>query len=112
SLSMFFVSSRRRHTSFSRDWSSDVCSSDLKLCFGGEGADTFYLVSEKLNSIRVFTRIGKDIHDTTPYGKLSGFKNEIGHLESIRSEERRVGKECRYRTSTYHEIQPTENART
>src|SRR5690606_6799125 len=27
----FFFSSRRRHTSFSRDWSSDVCSSDLKL---------------------------------------------------------------------------------
>src|SRR5690606_39286163 len=27
----FFISSRRRHTSFSRDWSSDVCSSDLRL---------------------------------------------------------------------------------
>src|SRR5690606_40774388 len=26
----FFVSGRRRHTSFSRDWSSDVCSSDLR----------------------------------------------------------------------------------
>src|SRR5690606_40094791 len=25
----FFLSSRRRHTRFSRDWSSDVCSSDL-----------------------------------------------------------------------------------
>src|SRR5690606_39938442 len=30
----FFFSSRRRHTRFSRDWSSDVCSSDL----GGEGS--------------------------------------------------------------------------
>src|SRR5690606_3506888 len=28
-LSTFFFSSRRRHTRFSRDWSSDVCSSDL-----------------------------------------------------------------------------------
>src|SRR5690606_40948499 len=27
--STVFFSSRRRHTSFSRDWSSDVCSSDL-----------------------------------------------------------------------------------
>src|SRR5690606_39583089 len=27
--SRFFFSSRRRHTRFSRDWSSDVCSSDL-----------------------------------------------------------------------------------
>src|SRR6266511_2622825 len=28
-LVFFFFSSRRRHTRFSRDWSSDVCSSDL-----------------------------------------------------------------------------------
>src|SRR5690606_39562042 len=27
----FFFSSRRRHTRFSRDWSSDVCSSDLSV---------------------------------------------------------------------------------
>src|SRR5690606_41069334 len=32
----FFVSSRRRHTRFSRDWSSDVCSSDLA---GGRNVD-------------------------------------------------------------------------
>src|SRR5690606_41048414 len=30
----FFFSSRRRHTRFSRDWSSDVCSSDLTLVHG------------------------------------------------------------------------------
>src|SRR5690606_39551090 len=29
SFPIFFFSSRRRHTRFSRDWSSDVCSSDL-----------------------------------------------------------------------------------
>src|SRR5690606_40396433 len=28
---LFFFSSRRRHTRFSRDWSSDVCSSDLEI---------------------------------------------------------------------------------
>src|SRR5690606_40379366 len=28
-FTIFFFSSRRRHTRFSRDWSSDVCSSDL-----------------------------------------------------------------------------------
>src|SRR5690606_8018183 len=34
----FFFSSRRRHTRFSRDWSSDVCSSDLprRAVFPGE----------------------------------------------------------------------------
>src|SRR5690606_39398115 len=29
--SLFFFSSRRRHTRFSRHWSSDVCSSDLEI---------------------------------------------------------------------------------
>src|SRR2546421_12975842 len=33
--SFFFFSSRRRHTRSDRDWSSDVCSSDLD---GGRGA--------------------------------------------------------------------------
>src|SRR6266498_4273152 len=31
----FFFSSRRRHTRCGRDWSSDVCSSDLKTTDGG-----------------------------------------------------------------------------
>src|SRR5256886_3324823 len=31
SLVLFFFSSRRRHTRFDCDWSSDVCSSDLDL---------------------------------------------------------------------------------
>src|SRR5690606_40036490 len=35
---LFFFSSRRRHTRFSRDWSSDVCSSDL--------AKVFYVLKE------------------------------------------------------------------
>src|SRR2546429_7089721 len=33
-FSFFFFSSRRRHTRCSRDWSSDVCSSDLVFIFG------------------------------------------------------------------------------
>src|ERR1041385_2292609 len=33
SVCCFFFSSRRRHTSCSRDWSSDVCSSDLSTGF-------------------------------------------------------------------------------
>src|SRR5205809_7916876 len=33
-LLLFFFSSRRRHTRCSRDWSSDVCSSDLLLDVG------------------------------------------------------------------------------
>src|SRR2546429_4507473 len=34
-VAVFFFSSRRRHTRCSRDWSSDVCSSDLPLRVGG-----------------------------------------------------------------------------
>src|SRR2546430_11268832 len=30
-ICFFFFSSRRRHTRFDCDWSSDVCSSDLKM---------------------------------------------------------------------------------
>src|SRR3989449_11038692 len=35
-VSFFFFSSRRRHTRCSRDWSSDVCSSDLSRCASRE----------------------------------------------------------------------------
>src|SRR6476661_9028548 len=35
----FFLSSRRRHTRFKCDWSSDVCSSDLRVRRGTRGAD-------------------------------------------------------------------------
>src|SRR5690606_39896058 len=39
----FFFSSRRRHTRFSRDWSSDVCSSDL---YYGWSHEPFYVSEE------------------------------------------------------------------
>src|SRR6266498_4690300 len=41
---VFFFSSRRRHTRCGRDWSSDVCSSDLvhALLEFGEGADRVF----------------------------------------------------------------------
>src|SRR3712207_1436380 len=32
---MFFFSSRRRHTTYWRDWSSNVCSSDLRMLLRG-----------------------------------------------------------------------------
>src|SRR3712207_9103981 len=34
-MNVFFLSSRRRHTRYWRDWSSDVCSSDLRRGGGG-----------------------------------------------------------------------------
>src|SRR5690606_39812352 len=45
-----FFSSRRRHTRFSRDWSSDVCSSDLETASDrvGIGTLTARLAKEKI----------------------------------------------------------------
>src|SRR5690606_39687065 len=50
----FFFSSRRRHTRFSRDWSSDVCSSDL-ISFE-EALHTYLAVSDA----RTTTVVGLD----------------------------------------------------
>src|SRR5690625_7556260 len=43
---MFFFSSRRRHTRWPRDWSSDVCSSDL--------IEEMYLSKRWLAGIAIF----------------------------------------------------------
>src|SRR2546427_8504893 len=92
-LFFFFFSSRRRHTRFDCDWSSDVCSSDLRTRF----APLFEVTEEDFN----------DVIDTNLRGPLFGSAAaarkmlEVGG-GSIRSEERRVGKECRSRWSPYH----------
>src|SRR5258707_3086434 len=39
---IFFFSSRRRHTRYWRDWSSDVCSSDLQMVKGKEFRSDLY----------------------------------------------------------------------
>src|SRR5438445_8740476 len=41
---VFFFSSRRRHTRYWRDWSSDVCSSDLNLGSAATTAKSGYLL--------------------------------------------------------------------
>src|SRR5690606_40134368 len=95
----FFFSSRRRHTRFSRDWSSDVCSSDLSMIHNvpllGSGA---YLSLQK-EDVRWS---GADVADVAQAGWWMSIQNpiQLGKLETanqvdIRSEERRVGKECR-----------------
>src|SRR2546429_2892226 len=96
----FFFSSRRRHTRCSRDWSSDVCSSDLFVlrqnCSqdqepepAGRPAPVF-LASPYLQQ-------NSRIRISVPLGPESGRQNC-----HYRSEERRVGKECRSRWSPYH----------
>src|SRR5690606_41248582 len=57
-----FFSSRRRHTRFSRDWSSDVCSSDLQLildviCLKGIAKISVYAVYFVFSHIKGLVRI-------------------------------------------------------
>src|SRR5437899_9491560 len=92
---IFFFSSRRRHTRCLSDWSSDVCSSDLKML------GIKYLPANCASSYRA-------IHESLiNYGgnKMPEFLTCM-HEESavgMRSEERRVGKECRSRWSPYRQ---------
>src|SRR5690606_39810801 len=55
----FFFSSRRRHTRFSRDWSSDVCSSDLHVLpetFDAQGRNSLDLAPTVLQLAGVQSR--------------------------------------------------------
>src|SRR5476649_346258 len=74
----FFFSSRRRHTRSLCDWSSDVCSSDL------------------------INLIAYALSNAATAGPESA-RFVVGPSDEIRSEERRVGKECRSRWSAYHQ---------
>src|SRR5437660_12634706 len=95
----FFFSSRRRHTRWPRDWSSDVCSSDLD--------ETEFVIETKTGDL-----LRNDGEGLTDKQHICG-KCRIGssfvilsrnmRLMTSRSEERRVGKECRSKLSPYDE---------
>src|SRR3712207_9086655 len=53
-LDFFFFSSRRRHTRYWRDWSSDVCSSDLVVLTGA--GDRAFSVGSDLRQRRSMTK--------------------------------------------------------
>src|SRR5690606_40943079 len=94
-------SSRRRHTRFSRDWSSDVCSSDLIAPGGaGTGGDLGYLLGNFQAHRVAFVDLRADAQLDTHILTLDGIEGLTGVLHRTadnegRSEERRVGKECR-----------------
>src|SRR3712207_7773698 len=98
-LVYFFFSSRRRHTRYWRDWSSDVCSSDLFRALGEpEG-----FVLEGMDAERREARVGDVLTVRLPPNTGDLVRIEVrGAGRLRRSEERRVGKECRSRWSPYH----------
>src|SRR5437879_13440281 len=87
----FFFSSRRRHTRYIGDWSSDVCSSDLREELS-ERITWFEKHGKLLEAQRLKMRTEYDLEMMEEMGFCSGIENYSRHL---RSEERRVGKECR-----------------
>src|SRR5687768_18097199 len=97
---VFFFSSRRRHTRCSRDWSSDMCSSDLLDQRQAEAPHTTWPMSDA-----ELTEWAAAIQIPTP-GELDGSEPvddpPAGFATWERSEERRVGKECRSRWSPEH----------
>src|SRR5205814_4076837 len=101
----FFFSSRRRHTRCLSDWSSDVCSSDL-------GADDILVgIVGRLTEVKnheLFLQAAalyKNQFSDQSSNKSVRFvvigDGELRNTLEQRSEERRVGKECRYRWWMY-----------
>src|SRR2546430_10745645 len=96
---VFFFSSRRRHTRFDCDWSSDVCSSDL-----------IRATNQSSGALRRATTADDGSYTVgnlapgayTVSASLPGLKTQSQKDVQVRSEERRVGKECRSRWSPYH----------
>src|SRR2546429_7113915 len=94
----FFFSSRRRHTRCSRDWSSDVCSSDLG------GTERGGLVEAWLEDpggpepvLGFWVRVAAGPILEAARAAIATPSRD----DWTRSEERRVGKECRSRWSPY-----------
>src|SRR5260221_5595986 len=97
---VFFFSSRRRHTRSLCDWSSDVCSSDLGLSL--LQAAELATVSSGIVVGKVGTAVAyaDDLVREIHHGDIATGERKVVTLK--RSEERRVGKECRSRWSPYH----------
>src|SRR5256885_6545519 len=94
----FFFSSRRRHTRLQGDWSSDVCSSDLGSRQSERASGGPHMAVHVGTSRDRFRSVAARRRTTLVLGLA------VGALVvcSGRSEERRVGKECRSRWSPYH----------
>src|SRR5256885_496893 len=102
-LHRFFFSSRRRHTRLQGDWSSDVCSSDLWMVRSPSTIgipSTFWNTASPRPTRAIPTSFsaacGRECRSTIV------IPDRRRSLARTRSEERRVGKECRSRWSPYH----------
>src|SRR5207249_8501754 len=103
---------RRRHTRSKRDWSSDVCSSDLggitvRRRVNGQTVGRLHLKQADL-LVRGTHKYGQDGGSDRLIGRIAYRRLKVNLplqviLLKVRSEERRVGKECRRRETTARE---------
>src|SRR5690606_40829952 len=91
-LLFFFFSSRRRHTRFSRDWSSDVCSSDLDAGVAGIQLPELREIETRKRLFQLYP----DAREMRPPEEIElAIEGIVATLRGgDRSEERRVGEEC------------------
>src|SRR5699024_11986277 len=91
----FFFSSRRRHTISKRDWSSDVCSSDLPnkkfFVLNSLLFDIIYLLHYYFFLLIKFKAA---VPHLTAWVAFSTSSVDVFEILDDRSEERRVGTEC------------------
>src|SRR5690606_39820791 len=88
SIFFFFFSSRRRHTRFSRDWSSDVCSSDLD--FKRNPQQFIELAAETINRCKRMALV-----DGIKYQKLG---DQHVYAQELFEKEEQIGRaSCRER---------------
>src|SRR5437868_12574714 len=90
---VFFFSSRRRHTRSKRDWSSDVCSSDLSLLELEAAIEHGLELVQARRGRQGLERGGHRGRDRLAEARRVGLDAQ----QQVRSEERRVGKEGRWR---------------
>src|SRR5699024_11457706 len=96
----FFFSSRRRHTRSKRDWSSDVCSSDLPIDLHVlQTVMKMFLLRKKDQSFFLSFLVGPCPTLILRVSRLErdSFEKKYRTINDNRSEERRVGKEYRER---------------
>src|SRR5690606_40336716 len=107
-----FFSSRRRHTRFSRDWSSDVCSSDLMFAYVILTAILFQKGSAESKApgedeaVDHDPRLARNPDRPWPV-RRGGWILRLYEHSLSRSEERRVGKGWTPREAPQHEKRKT-----